>query len=553
MRIAYSYLRYSSPGQGDGDSVRRQTQAAANWCKRHPDVRLDTTRTYLDRGRSAYHGRHRQEGGALKAFLDDVKAGYIPRGSVLIVENLDRLSREPLWKSIEVISSIVNAGIEIVALLPHEIVVTQDGGLGDFMRAAADMDRGHNESAIKASRMAEVWGERRRRMREEGAILTRMLPAWIEERDGKLVPVPERAHVVRRLFELARGGYGLGLIVRELTRDGVPSWGAGSKGWTKRYVHKILKGRAVLGEFQPTTSGKPDGDPIPDYFPAVVDESTFLKVEAALERRKHRPGPIGVKAAALFSGLLRDASTGGKIVVGKQGRTGYRILRPARSMEGSAPCVSFPADTFEVAVLSLLKEVDPRTVLGEDKPNESELVAAKLAVKEQQARQIDALLDEDGADCPTLARRVQKLDKECSELKRQLAELRQQEANPRSVAWAEAQSLLDVATTEHHRLRLRELLRTIVEEIRVLIVPRASHRLCAMQVFFRGGGRRDYLVWYQAKARCRPGGWVARSLPADIAPGDLDLRRGADAVALRQLLFEIDIKLLADAMRADRR
>ena len=49
MRIGYSYLRYSSPQQGDGDSVRRQTKSTAEWCKRH-DVQLDTSHTYLDRG-----------------------------------------------------------------------------------------------------------------------------------------------------------------------------------------------------------------------------------------------------------------------------------------------------------------------------------------------------------------------------------------------------------------------------------------------------------------------------------------------------------------------
>src|SRR5262249_12013455 len=87
MRIGYSYLRYSSAEQGDGDSIRRQTKARTDWCKRHPDVQLDTTRTYLDRGRSAYRGRHLQKGGALAAFLSEVEKGDIPRGSVLIIEN----------------------------------------------------------------------------------------------------------------------------------------------------------------------------------------------------------------------------------------------------------------------------------------------------------------------------------------------------------------------------------------------------------------------------------------------------------------------------------
>ena len=47
-----------------------------------------------------------------------------------------------------------------------------------------------------------------------------------------------------------------------------------------------------------------------------------------------------------------------------------------------------------------------------------------------------------------------------------------------------------------------------------------------------------------------PGGWLACSLPAEIGPDDLGLRREADAGELRKRLSEIDIALLADAMRA---
>ena len=547
MRLGFSYLRYSSPQQGDGDSIRRQTKATADWCRRH-DVQLDAGRTYLDRGRSAYHGRHRQRGGALASFLAEVERGDIPRGSVLIIENLDRLSRENPWDAVPLLCSIVNAGITVATLFPTEMTFERGSDMTALVLAVVEFGRGHSESASKANRMGEVWSEKRRAVRENGAILTRMLPAWIQERGGKLVLIPDRARVVRRMFELALAGYGLGLIVREFERDGIPTWGGGSKGWTKNYVHKILTGRSVLGEYQPTAKGKPDGDPIPDYYPAVVDESTWLQVGASLQRRKHRPGPVKGKAPTLFAGLLRDAAGGDKLQVAQQGRTLRRILRPARSMEGGSSSVSFPYDVFESAVLSLLREVDPADVVGRESQSESASVAAELAAKEQRARQIEAELGDDESDAPTLARVLKKLDGECVELRKRLADLRQREANPRSVAWAETRSLLDVAQGESARLRLRELLRTIVTEAWVLIVPRASHRFAAVQVYFTGDGRRDYLVHYQAAANRRPGSWCACSLPSDIGPGDLDLRRAADANELRRVLESVDVGALVGAM-----
>ena len=31
MRVGYSYAQYSSPQQGDGDSIRRQTEGTQAW------------------------------------------------------------------------------------------------------------------------------------------------------------------------------------------------------------------------------------------------------------------------------------------------------------------------------------------------------------------------------------------------------------------------------------------------------------------------------------------------------------------------------------------
>jgi DNA invertase Pin-like site-specific DNA recombinase len=78
--IAISYIRFSGLEQRKGDSKRRQTEASEAWCKRH-GMPLD--RALIDAGRSAYHGRHRDDKAALGRFLDLAKAGMVPRGSYL--------------------------------------------------------------------------------------------------------------------------------------------------------------------------------------------------------------------------------------------------------------------------------------------------------------------------------------------------------------------------------------------------------------------------------------------------------------------------------------
>ena len=85
MSLAFSYLRFSSPQQAKGDSIRRQTEATADWCERH-GVALDTSLSLRDEGVSAFRGKHREnpDVNGLGAFLAAVNGGRVPPGSFLV-------------------------------------------------------------------------------------------------------------------------------------------------------------------------------------------------------------------------------------------------------------------------------------------------------------------------------------------------------------------------------------------------------------------------------------------------------------------------------------
>jgi DNA invertase Pin-like site-specific DNA recombinase len=106
---AYSYIRFSTPEQGKGNSLQRQTEAARAWADRER-VPLDTELTFEDHGVSGFTGANR-ETGALGVFLERVKDGTVPAGSWLIVESLDRISRQVARKAVRTIEDIVEAGI----------------------------------------------------------------------------------------------------------------------------------------------------------------------------------------------------------------------------------------------------------------------------------------------------------------------------------------------------------------------------------------------------------------------------------------------------------
>src|SRR6267378_1002220 len=112
MIAAYSYLRLSTPEQIKGDSIRRQLERSRAYAEKH---RLQLDESLRDLGVSAYKGRNREHG-ALGRFLEHVRSDRVPRGSYLIVESLDRLSREKPRQALKPFLSLIDAGVKIVTL-----------------------------------------------------------------------------------------------------------------------------------------------------------------------------------------------------------------------------------------------------------------------------------------------------------------------------------------------------------------------------------------------------------------------------------------------------
>ncbi len=109
MKLAYSYTRFSSPAQKEGDSARRQLQAAKKWCEENGYVLSDER--FLDEGKSGYKGKNLQGDGDLKRFIDLIADGKIKPGSVLILESFDRFIRLKPSKTVPLFLNIINAGI----------------------------------------------------------------------------------------------------------------------------------------------------------------------------------------------------------------------------------------------------------------------------------------------------------------------------------------------------------------------------------------------------------------------------------------------------------
>lgn len=110
MGKVYSYIRFSKKEQGAGSSTARQLKYAEEYAKKRGLV-LDST--LVDDGLSAYHAKHLSKG-ALGLFLAAVESGDVEPDSTLIIERLDRLSRQKPRQAQALLSQIIDYGITVV-------------------------------------------------------------------------------------------------------------------------------------------------------------------------------------------------------------------------------------------------------------------------------------------------------------------------------------------------------------------------------------------------------------------------------------------------------
>ncbi|MFN7121738.1 MAG: recombinase family protein [Hydrogenophaga sp.] len=159
---AYSYLRFSTPEQMRGDSFRRQAALAEAYAHQH-GLELDTALTFHDAGVSAFRGRNVGPEGQLGAFLDAIRSGVVPQGSYLLVESLDRISRQTARKALRSLEDVVEAGAVVVTLNDGRKYTNEnlDSDQIALLLSILTFMRAHEESAMKASRLKAVWSEKR--------------------------------------------------------------------------------------------------------------------------------------------------------------------------------------------------------------------------------------------------------------------------------------------------------------------------------------------------------------------------------------------------------
>lgn len=509
IRNAYSYIRFSSAKQRKGDSQRRQVARAERWCQENKAV-LDDTLALQDLGKSAFRGANAKTG-ALAGFLRAVETGKVKPGSALLVENLDRITRNDITEAAALFLQIVNAGITIVALEPREEVLSKAAiNATPFLiyTVINQLILANEESKKKSFRSKANWDRRRKEISQKP--MTRKLPGWLvgecevvddKPKIKKIKIDKEKAAIVKRIFNLAIDGKGDHGISRELNQTKTPTLGYG-KVWQSSYVRLILNNRATIGEFQPHTSHEdkrqPLGKPIKGYYPAVIPEETFYRAQAVKETRKRVSGRKGT-VSNIFRQLLKDARDGQTMMLRRAGRkpNGKRQVSlvsvgAIRGLPGSV-WITIPYQWIEDAFLHFCNEIKPKDFLTAKAFDESESLAAKVETLESKMDEIKKKILTN-ADSESLLDVLLHVESEYKTAKASLEQVKGQNASGTVDAIQDTQSMLkyfqDAKDKDELRERLIPKIRQFVKEMWLCPFMQDGKKCVELQIFLKNGYHR---------------------------------------------------------------
>jgi DNA invertase Pin-like site-specific DNA recombinase len=345
-RKAYSYVRFSTAEQAKGDSKRRQSTMAAEYAKRH-NLDLDDTLTFQDEGVSSFRGKN-AETGRLADFLEAVRKGIVPQGSVLLVENFDRVSRQAMRKAFRTIEDIVESGVSLVTLTDEkEYDADSLDDSSNFMIAMILLMRGNEESERKSQRLKKAWEGKK--LQVKAKIMTAAAPSWLTpnaDRTGWIVD-KAKAKVVKRIFDLTLKGWGVNKIGQTLNLEGVAPIGRADR-WHVSFIQKTLQNPAVIGDLHDHRRDydkkekryvrRPTGKVFKGYYPRIIDPAVFRKVAAQYANHEARGKGQGKARNGIisntFAGLARCPKCGGSMTNVNKGGNNKRVLACIKAKQG---------------------------------------------------------------------------------------------------------------------------------------------------------------------------------------------------------------------------
>jgi len=330
-----------------------------------------------DRGFSAFKAAHIRKG-ALGGFLEAVKEESVTKGSILIVESLDRLSREAPFYAQMQFSSLINDEITIITANDNKIYNLQEMNRSPeiFYGVYAVMQRAHDESKHKQIRsVASIKGKILKHEKGEHTANFTSVPSWVTNTKEGYV-LNEKAKAIELIIKMYLNHNGLNTISRELAERKINS-PTGRAKWGITTIRKVLDNPALHGLNRLKLSYARDGITIDEkyefenFYPALITKEEFLIIQERKKKKSNSRESYG-KVTYLLSSYGKDRcvcskcgyTTGSQMQkqVNRQGEYTQSAMRLhcRKHKETLDCCSSFKCERLEHAFINAIhKELNP--------------------------------------------------------------------------------------------------------------------------------------------------------------------------------------------------
>ena len=413
----YSFDRVSALGQTKGRGLARQGQLAQSWCERH-GLELRDERKFADPGKSAYHGKHLRQGAPLVRFMDLADRRLIGEHPVLLVEEIDRLTRlAPLNALKAVFLRLMDNGVTIVTLMDDKYYNQQRCNEDPItlMTLIMMIQGAHDYSRRIARRQEDNWVGVREKLR--AGVVTRkqhQSPSWVDwnvkteswELNSKHLAIARAMQLLKTM--------GYAATARTLNEEGFATLSAKSKnGWTASNLSSVIRNSHYIygaakvkpkGTWLPlerhkesnqvidrtrTERGqvrggaKEPGEIVRNVFPQILPEADVKEIVALISGRDRTKSHTGPYSSMHYVGRgLTRCSCGGTMSTCVGGHPPDRLVRyvACRSRDqGNRPCRApyLPMVDVLAVVLSRLTARQLRQLSGDVNYDEQELKLKK--------------------------------------------------------------------------------------------------------------------------------------------------------------------------------
>ena len=215
----------------------------------------------------------------------------LQEGDFLVVESIDRLTRQRVLVGVDMIQKLLMRGIKLYTTIDTKLYEVSDPSrdLETLLLISVIAKRANEESQTKSIRRKSAYKKAKDAAADSGKVFNKLSPPFgirYDESQQKFVEEPDEADDIRKIFELLKD-FGVDETCRRINQIST------RRKWTNKAVFILIKNKMPLGTLAVFSRLKKDGKEkriferfIENYYPQTVSDFDFYSALKSIQERK---------------------------------------------------------------------------------------------------------------------------------------------------------------------------------------------------------------------------------------------------------------------------